>query len=274
MRRVGIGYRRELANWIEGRPPEIECLEITAEHFFDGGDEQLRSLAVDYPVFVHGLGLSLGTPGPLDKNVLEHFVRLVKIANPEWISEHIAFTRSSEIDLGHLNPVQPAYETLSIIADHAVEVSEQCGKPLILENITSHLRLEGEMSEPEFLNHLCEKAGCGLLLDVTNLYINSKNHNFDPCSWLHELNPQHIVQLHVVGYSVVNGQWQDLHSESIQEDLLDLVDQVLGYAPVQAIIIERDSNFPESEELAGELRKLKTVLDSYGPYSSSSTPSQ
>lgn len=112
----------------------------------------------------------------------------------------------------------------------------------------------------EFLNRLCEKADCGILLDVTNLYINSKNHGFDPRTWLNELNPERIVQLHVVGYSVRAGRWEDLHSEPIQDDLLGLIREVLAYAPVRAIIIERDSNFPEPEELAVELRKLEAAL--------------
>jgi len=274
MRRVGIGYRRELAHWVETRPPEIECLEITAEHFFDGGQSELQQLRETYPLFVHGLGLSLGTPGPLDRSVLEQFAHVVKIADPEWVSEHVAFTRSHEVDLGHLNPVQPTYHTLSVMAEHALEVAERCNKPLILENITSHLRVEGEMSEPEFLNRLCEKVDCGLLLDVTNLYINSKNHGFGPRSWLRELDSRRIVQLHVVGYSIVDGRWQDLHAEPIQEDLRDLIHEVLAYGAVQAVIIERDSNFPESNELATELRHLKTVLNSYGSDDSTSTLAQ
>ena len=117
-----------------------------------------------------------------------------------------------------------------------------------------------QIIEPEFLNRLCEKADCGILLDVTNLYINSKNHGFDPRTWLNELNPERIVQLHVVGYSVRAGRWEDLHSEPIQDDLLGLIREVLAYAPVRAIIIERDSNFPEPEELAVELRKLEAAL--------------
>lgn len=101
------------------------------------------------------------------------------------------------------------------MVEHAQEVSERCGKPLILENISSHLLLTGEMSETDFLNRLCERAGGGLLLDVTNLFINSKNFGFNSSTCLHELDPQHIVQLHVVGYSVRDGQWEDFHAEPI-----------------------------------------------------------
>lgn len=265
MRWVGLGYRRELARWIGTRPPEVGCLEITAEHFFEGGADHLRALAQDFPLFVHGLGLSLGTPGTLDEETLARFAQVVEWAQPEWISEHIAFTRSSEVDLGHLNPIQPTREMLGVVAAHAREVAERCRKPLILENVTSHLRLEGEMSEPEFLNRLCEQADCGILLDVTNLLINARNHRFDPVVWLHELNPERIVQLHVVGYSVRDGHWEDFHAAPIQEDLWALIDEVLAYAPVRSIIIERDSNFPNSRQLAGELERLETALGGARP---------
>src|SRR5207237_818107 len=133
-------------------------------------------LSKDFSLFVHGLGMSLGTPGPLDKQRMEMFKSVVDRANPLWISEHVAFTRAGEIDLGHLNPIRASRESLQIVSDHAIELSEYCGKKLLLENITSHIQLPGEMSETDFLGMLCEKAHCGLLLDVTNLFVNSQNH--------------------------------------------------------------------------------------------------
>jgi uncharacterized protein (UPF0276 family) len=167
--KTGVGYRRELRAWIETRPRGVDCLEITAEHFFHHGEDQLSALAEKFPLFVHGLGLSLGTPGRLDKKILEQFSRVVRIARPEWISDHIAFTRTVEADLGHLNPVPPTCEMLQTISDHAREVAEYCGKPMLLENITSHVKLTGDLAETDFLNELCRRAGCKLLLDVTNL---------------------------------------------------------------------------------------------------------
>lgn len=260
MRRVGIGYRRELGAWIRSKPPELGCLEITAEHFFGEDDSLLRDLREDYPLFVHGLGLSLGTAGPLDRETLEDFARVVRSADPLWISEHVAFTRTSEVDLGHLNPIARTPETLGLLRDHCIELRERCGKPLILENITSHLRTPGTMSETEFLNRLCEEAGCGVLLDVTNLFINSRNHRFDPGRWLREIEPKRIVQLHVVGYSVRQNRWEDLHAQGIQQDLWSLIEEALAYAPVQAVIVERDANFPRPEVLAEELSRLEACL--------------
>ena len=256
---IGVGYRKELADWIDSRPRGIKCLEITAEHFFHGDDERLTQLAKQFRIFVHGLGLSLGTPGLFDAKTLDHFVRVVRAANPDWISEHIAFTRTAEVDLGHLNPVPPTREMLGIVADHAREVSARCGKPIILENITSHVRLTGDLSETDFLNKLCERANCGLLLDVTNLFINSRNHRFDPLAWLREIEPHRIVQLHIVGYSRAGDRYTDGHSQPIQEELIELARAVVNYAPVKAIILERDDDFPATPGLELEIAKLERI---------------
>jgi hypothetical protein len=256
---IGVGYRAPLAEWVLSCPSELNCLEITAEHFFDHGHERLEWLRDNYPLYVHGLGLSLGTPGPLDPETLDQFAKVVDIANPDWISEHVAFTRSDEVDLGHLNPVAPTERSLQILVDHARGLMDRCQKPLILENVTSFLRLTGELSEPEFLNRLCDQAGCGLLLDVTNLLINARNHNFDELAWLRELDPRHIQQLHVVGYSQRSGVWHDDHGAAIQDDLFQLIAEVARTTSVNAVIVERDTNFPPTDELRRELLRLEDV---------------
>ncbi len=257
--KTGVGYRRELSDWLNTRPEGVDCLEITAEHFFHGGDEILAALGKQFPLYVHGLGLSLGTPGPLDVKRLESFARVVRAANPEWISDHIAFTRTAEADLGHLNPVPPTRRMLEILSDHVREVSEQCGKPMLLENITSYVKLTGDFTETAFLNQLCESAGCGLLLDVTNLFINSRNHGFDPLAWLGEIEPRHIVQLHIVGYARAGDRYIDSHAAPIQQELIDLACGVVSHAPVQAVILERDEDFPTPQELELEIGKLKRI---------------
>lgn len=255
--KVGVGFRRELAAWIATRP--VDCLEITAEHFYGRNEDLLHRLSGDFSLFVHGLGLSLGTPGRLDEQRLSQFARVVEIARPDWISEHVAFTRTAEVDLGHLNPVLPDRKTARVIADHAREISERCGRPIILENITSHLRVEGELSETDFLNEVCELSGCGLLLDVTNLFINSRNHGFDPVAWFRELPADRITQLHLVGYSMDHGRYADGHANPVQQELLDLARLVTDYASVKAAILERDSHFPGDEEMEREVAKLRGI---------------
>ncbi len=259
--KIGVGYRRELADWIAAGP--VECLEITAEHFQGRGEETLAGLAEKYSLYVHGLGLSLGTPGGLDKDRLKSFARVAEAARAEWVSEHVSFTRTAEVDLGHLNPLLPSSAMARVVADHARQVADYCGRPIILENITSHLKIEGELSETDFLNEICGRADCGLLVDVTNLFINSRNHGFDPLAWLDAIDSSRITQLHIVGYSVKDGRCMDGHGEPIQEELLDLAREALARAPVKSMILERDEDFPGAAGMKAEMDKLRRLRDGF-----------
>ena len=260
MRLVGVGYRRALRPWIATSPSEVEMLEITAEHFFDH-PQLLVGIRRQYPLVVHGLSLSLGTPGPLDPATFSLFKKVVAAANPAWISEHVAFSRTREVDLGHLNPVPWTARSLATLVDHARQVMDECGTHLILENIASHLDLPSEFEETDFLNELCVRSGCGLLLDVTNLFINAKNRSYDPLAWVERLDPKTIAQLHVVGYTQTDESYEDHHAEAIQEDLMEFTLNALQIAKdVQGIIIERDAHFPCPQSLGAELWRLKHGL--------------
>jgi hypothetical protein len=258
MAMVGVAYRPEFAAWIDSRPPMLDCLEITAEQFFLPSEiARLPRLADGYPLMVHGVGLSLGTPGPLDNDTLDAFADVVRIADPLWVSEHIAFSKTAEVNLGHFNPVRPDAETIDTIAAHVQEIKARCGKPVVLENITTSLRIPGTLKETEFLNRLCEVAECGLLLDVTNLLVNARNHGFDPRAWLGDIDPEHIVQFHVVGYTHREERYYDSHENAIQDDLWSLIRDSLAYGSPKAVIIERDRNFPPIDEIEHDLGKLK-----------------
>ncbi|MDF1843258.1 MAG: DUF692 domain-containing protein [Rubripirellula sp.] len=263
---VGLGFRAPFAEWILQKPNTIDCIELTAEHFFDGGEAQLEKLRERYPISVHGLGLSLGTPGKLDAITLDNFKHVANLANARWISEHIAFTKTDDVDLGHLNPVPLKKTSLRTLVDHSREVMDVCQRPLLLENITSYLRVPEEIPETEFINQLCQEAGVGLLLDVTNLFINGQNHQFDPLNWLHQIEPTFIQQLHIVGYSFQAGVWHDRHNEPIQEELFELARKVISYAPVESIIIERDGAFPSCDQIENELKRLEEICESARSY--------
>ena len=146
---IGLGHRPGLARWLSSGVADVECLELTAEHFFDADDGAIAAIGARYPCSVHGLGLSLGTPGPLDEDVLERYARVARLANARWATEHVAFTRAGGVDLGHLNPVAPTSDNLSLLAEHAQAVHEATGLPVRLENITSELALDGEMRETD-----------------------------------------------------------------------------------------------------------------------------
>ena len=267
MRKLGLGFRKQLGEWLSNRPQYVGNLEITAEHFFSGGESMLQTLSKEYDLFVHGLGLSLGTPGSLCEQTLESFARVAEIADAKWVSEHVAFSRTAEVDLGHLNPLPRTEESLAVMIEHTLEVSQRCNRPMVLENITASLDVGGTMNETDFLNRLCEGANCGLLLDVTNLFINSKNHGYDPGEWLRRIDSSRITQLHVVGYSEHDGVFHDHHSNRIQDDLMELIEDVLEYADVQAVTLERDERLEAIDEIETELQRLNEVIERHCPES-------
>jgi uncharacterized protein (UPF0276 family) len=237
----------------------VDCLEITAEHFFDA-PETAPASSDSLPVYVHGLGLSLGTPGGIEEEALSAFAAVVERARPKWVSDHVAYTRMGGFDLGHLNPLPKTREAVRVIADNARRVADRCRRPMLLENITSHLDPGGDMTEPDFLNAICRGGECSLLLDVTNLLINSRNLRFDPARWLDELDRERVLQLHVVGYGVENGRWVDHHSAPMQDDLLELIAEVLRRCPVESVILERDGRLSELNEITSELAKLRALV--------------
>ena len=116
---IGLGHRPSLAGWLAAGVPDVECLELTAEHFFEAPDDTIAVIGARYPCSVHGLGLSLGTPGPLDTDVLGRYTRVTRLSGARWATEHVAFTRVGGIDLGHLNPIAPTHDNLTLLADHA-----------------------------------------------------------------------------------------------------------------------------------------------------------
>jgi predicted nucleotidyltransferase len=197
--------------------------------------------------------------------VLSDVLRCADVTLPQTLGQrHIAFTRAGGIDLGHLNPVPRTRSMLDVLAGHVLDVGERCGTPVLLENITTQFDPGGELDEPDFLNQLCEKHGCRLLLDVTNLFINARNLCFDPHAWLRALRPELIVQLHVVGYAERDGWLHDTHGAPLQPDLLELIGAVLAYAPVASIILERDEQLDDAGAIETELGKLHALLPRKG----------
>lgn len=257
---IGLGYRAGMSRWLSAGAPDVECLELTAEHFFDASDAAISTLGERYPCSVHGLGLSLGTPGPLDEATLSRYSRVARLARARWATEHVAFTHAAGIDLGHLNPVAPTASNLALLLEHAFAVHEATGLPVCLENIAADLRLTGTLTEPDFLNALCESPHIRLLLDVTNLFVNAHNHGFDPYAWIAELQPGIVRQIHVVGFGTKGGRMVDDHRAPIQCEILDLMAAAADRHDVDAVILERDLDIPGPEGLIGELLRVRRSL--------------
>jgi len=265
---AGLGYRDAYQADVYRYREAIDFLEIIADHFFDPVPlraRQLDLLQAHFTLIPHGLGLSLGSAEGLDENYLNRFANLVERIEPLYWSEHLAFTKAGGIDIGHLTPLPKTRQTLAVLRDNIRRACDRIQRPLILENITETIRFPDEqLDDAEFLTEVTEQNDCGLLLDVTNLYINSVNHRFDPLKVLWKLPPERIVQLHFVGGHWEDGQLLDSHSAATPEEIWQLLDEVLKFAPVKGVLLERDEKLPPMSELVAEMERARCSWRHHG----------
>jgi hypothetical protein len=261
---VGVGFREQFRADLFLRRAEIDFLEITADHYLDATAAKLAELELlkqHFPLVPHGLNLSLGSAEGLDEKYLEKLAALIENVQPAWFSEHVCFTKSGGVDIGHLAPLAFTRESLSVLKRNIRRVREFIRTPLILENITYMVRFPfSEMDEAEFISELVEETDCGLLLDVTNLYINSVNHGYDWREFLAKLPAERIVQLHFVGSHRHGNVLIDGHADKTEDEIWNVFRAVCVNSDVKGAILERDENFPPFAEILAELETARNLL--------------
>jgi uncharacterized protein len=268
LRGLGIGVRHAFWDYLVDGLLPVEYVELTAEHFFDELDreasEESFGILRGYTNAVHSLAMSLGSPEPLDSSYLSRVVEVADKVQAKYISDHLAFTHSAGIDLGHLNPVPLNQKIFKRIAAKVDRVQQLSGRRFLLENITSHLSLGNEIPEPSFLSAMADETGSGILLDLTNLFVNSKNHRFSANDYLTQLDMGAVCQIHLIGYSERDGQLQDDHASAIQAELLDLLQAVLARNPHIPVVVEWDRNFPSLAVLNSNFSRIMETIDGCG----------
>jgi hypothetical protein len=260
---VGLGFRSSFRAELFAARGTVDFLEITADHYLSALPEKLEELellAGCYPLIPHGLELSIGTAEGLDAPYVARLAALVKRLSPPWWSEHLAMTRAGGVSIGHLTPLPFTRDAVEATVANLGLVAERIRTPLILENITRPFTIPGaELEEAEFLREIVERADCGLLLDVTNLFANEVNLGVDAVRMIERLPPERIVQLHVVGGRWSGARYIDSHSAPIPDEIFRLVEITLERAPVKGIIIERDEELPPLADLAREVDRLRDL---------------
>ena len=219
---AGLGFRLPFTEQVLAKADEVDFLEITADHFIgitEGRDRVFQRLREKFTLIPHGLNLSLVSAEGLNRDYLDQLKGIVDCVQPPWWSEHISFTQSGEVEIGHLSPVPFNMSGLDALCDN-IRIAQECiERPLILENITYTMQLPwNDIEEGEFLAELLDRSSCGLLLDVTNLYTNSVNHEYDPNRFLDQLPDDRVVQLHYVGGEWNDGKLIDNHSHTTPDE--------------------------------------------------------
>lgn len=256
---VGISFRGPLGAWLDRAPPQVECVEVVAEHFLAAGRGRLRRLGEMFPLFLHTEQLSLGEAGLNDVGELAAFAALVREVKPRWVSDHLGFRCTRDLDLGSPVPMLLDRRSFERMAERVQRVMDACGVLLLVENLCSPLAIRSPLTEPEFLDRLCERTGCGVLLDLTALTVHGRNHDFDPQAWLGALDLAHVRQAHIGGCCEHDGDWEDAHAGPVHADVWALLGDLLAGASVDAVVLERDASFPPPEELVRELYRVKSL---------------
>ncbi|QBD75715.1 DUF692 domain-containing protein [Ktedonosporobacter rubrisoli] len=260
---VGIGYRQELKQETLRSHAKIDFLEIITEHYTNNSRmlAELEEICALFPVIPHGISLSIGSMTPLDKQHLRGIKRVCEVTQAPYYSEHLCMTKAPGIDLGHLSPLWFTEEVLERVIQNVLFVQEYLERPLVLENVTYYFDIPGNhMSQTEFFNRLVAATNCGVLLDITNVYINSVNHHFDPLNFLDQMPLEHVVQVHLAGGYWLNGLLVDGHSEPVQEESWHLLQALVDRCQVKGIIFEHDTNFPPMELFLQQIQRAKQII--------------
>ncbi len=263
---VGLGFRREIKQEILAARETLNFLEVITERYLNHPREieELEELCAVFPVIPHGVSLSAGSMTPPNTRYLQGIKRISDITKAPYYSEHLCMTKAPGIDLGHLSPLWFTEETLRRVIQTVSSVQDYLGKPLILENVTYYFAIPGgEMSQEEFFHRLVAATNCGILLDITNVYINSVNHGFDPIAFLERLPLDHVVQVHLAGGYWLNDLLLDGHSEPVQAESWDLLKELVTRCQVKGVLIEHDSNFPAMELLLQQVRRARQIVSKY-----------
>jgi uncharacterized protein (UPF0276 family) len=252
----------------EGRVPGIDWFEIISENFMAVGGMPWRNLMKvreRYPMAMHGVSLSIGATEPLDRDYLRNLKVLADKIEPAMISDHLCWTGVHGINLHDLLPLPLTEETLEHVAGRVRQVQDALGRQIALENASTYVTFTDDaMTEWDFLAALCERADCGLLLDVNNVFVSAFNHGFDAQAYLAGIPTHRVRQIHLAGHENNGDHIIDTHDAPVVDPVWALYgDTIRRFGPVPTMI-ERDANIPPLAELIAELGEARRVAAEAG----------
>jgi uncharacterized protein len=262
---VGLGYRVPLHDEILASADRIDFLEFISDQFLYAPPERVDRLAAVgelFPLIPHGVGMSIGTANALSPDYLRRLAALADRVDAPWFSDHLSFTKVPETDVEQLTPLWFTREALATVRRNLRQLAGVIGnRQFLLENITYYFQLPGnEMTEAEFLTRVLEDTDTGLLLDVNNVWVNSVNLGFDPYEFLDSIPLERTVQIHLAGGRYVKDMLVDTHSTPVHETVWEMLGYVLDRAPVKAILLEWDQDWPEFSVLLDHLDRARALM--------------
>jgi uncharacterized protein (UPF0276 family) len=269
---IGIGWRQPHYESLLAARPALGFIEVHSENFFADGGISLAVLDAGreaYPVSLHGVGLALGSAAGLDDAHLAQLARLVQRVQPDWVSDHACFARvGSGLHAADLLPIPFNDESLAVMVQHVDQVQQRLGRRLLVENLSAYVGWQGDtLAEPEFFNALTSRTGCGLLLDVNNLFVNARNDGLAPAAaareamrWVDAIRVGSVGEIHLAGHCERDDGWViDDHGSRVRDEVWQVyahARQRFGAVPT---LIEWDTDVPELDVLLAEAEHARAV---------------
>lgn len=278
---MGLGLRWEFLEPLLEELPPLDFLEISPENYIQRGGyhgDALTYLAAHYPILTHGLTMSLGGTDPLDAAYLRELRDLIRAVGSPWHSDHLCFGSVDGRVLHDSLPIAFTDAVVQRVADRVRAAQDAIGVPLAVENISYYLQPgAGEMTEAEFIAKVCDRADCGLMLDVNNAYVNSQNFGFDVDVWMRTVPLDCVVQMHIAGHDWFTEAGElltpaaarerqgdklivDTHGADVPDPVLELFGRVVARTGPVPVVLERDQDIPPLSALLAEVRKIKDVM--------------
>jgi uncharacterized protein (UPF0276 family) len=266
---VGVGFKPEHAEGALAGSHGVNFFEVHAENYMgEGGAPHrlLSELRSRYPLSLHGVALSIGAAGPLDREHLARLKRLIERNEPALFSEHLAWSTHDGVYFNDLLPLPYTAETLARVADHIDETQEKLGVRMLLENPSTYVTFDGSaMSEVEFLREIVKRTGCGLLLDVNNVYVSAINHGFEPMAYLDDFPMEHVGEIHLAGFAEDHDDLAarlliDAHGTPVADIVWQLYRRTIARIGAVPTLVEWDNDVPPFARLAAEAARAKEEM--------------
>ncbi|MGF6332320.1 uncharacterized protein (UPF0276 family) [Pseudomonas sp. BS3782 TE3695] len=271
--RSGLGLKTEHFREVLGAQPDIGFFEVHAENYMVAGGpfhHFLGLIGEQYPLSLHGVGLSIGAEGPLDLQHLRRLAALIERYQPQSFSEHLAWSSHGPVFLNDLLPLAYDAPTLNRVCEHIDQVQSTLKRPMLLENPATYLAFQrSTIDEADFISEVIRRTGCGLLLDVNNVYVSCINHQRDPLAYIDALPLHAVGEIHLAGFaedtdSLGDRLLIDDHGAPIDNAVWTLYRQALERVGPIATLIERDNQLPAFSVLHAEARQADELLHCAG----------
>jgi uncharacterized protein len=259
----GLGLRREhYRDFLDTHIP-VDFVEVISENFMvDGGQPRdiLRRVRERHPVALHGVSLSIGSADGLRRDYLRRLRALVDEINPLFVSDHLSWSRFAHFNSHDLLPLPYTEETLAVVCGNIDTAQDAIGRSMLFENPSSYVTFTAStMTEWEFLNEMTRRTGCGLLLDINNIYVSSRNHGWDADAYLDGIAADRVRQIHLAGHTQGEYLLIDTHDQPVPADVWALYAKAMSKLGPVATMIERDDAIPPLAELLDELDTARSL---------------